>query len=1390
MPGYSGPLGCQADDDGGRDDGSTHGDPIHVPTGDVLLESEGYDAIGLSPLSTIRLARYYSSKRAIRDTMAHLGESSVSPIRSAALGLPQTGFSPGWYHRFDYWLVTDVTPSGVTAPETLLFFPNRTNDRFATSGPGLYGDTFYYVDTDGSHHVVLANDTDLKFEAATPGSSTHRLAQMRFTDGRFRTFRYYGSGGASPCASTASHEVGKLCQIEDSDGAWIHFAGYSSVHGYVTSIESQGTPSAPRHRVTYEYSTSDVEGANEDGTTFVHAGLDSVALTQVRFFADDGSGFVETNGRSYEYTRIAYYRPDLASETDAYQDADRLIVTHENHSIDFLRRVRSYDGTFVVGFEYDVQRRGAASISPGEFMRFEYVGTAADEDNRRVRLVNESTGAINEIEIADNGTVVNISDECACSRLPSELERASDGTLLAEVSLPPGELVDEPTRGIRTTYLRDARGHVILTKENASADEDASSLPADPTVIPMQVTRRVYDPSGESRVFEEGPVFSAICLDGTASHPNLSCPADALDFEPRVVFDYDTGADAYDVEANESPGPYVTQVIEYGITVDDVSAGSLSWQARVVATRYLADGRIESQTSASGIETVYTYYPSGPGNDSERLWKVTEDGVWLREFGGYDASGRATRSRDVESDVLTTTVFDPDGRVLSTVVTDGSVARSTFYDYDSAGRQIRTRSTATGLGYELINETEIFAGLPGITDPRSPDFCETQNGASDVAAAQAECIEALGYLDADVATLSGVGVGALDHLDSRADMQLNPDGTIAGSSTLNASNAIERRTESVFDENGQQIRSLKYTDDPLSPSYVRESYLNGLGWIIRETDPRFADVAANHAANESRANTETRYDRLGRAKSVTVALGTPDEATTTYSYDAHGNIASVTDANGNQTRYVYDDFDSLVLVESPDTGVTRYRYDAESRLVEKLTADGARSTYTYDNRGRTLSELFDVDDGPHAVDRYFFYDTFGGSPATLGATCASTGEVFDPSNTQGRLAWVQHGAGVTYYSYDPFGATTAVFEQVESTFDVCTLRIVRYGYDSLGRKILMTYPSGREIRWIYGANSAHPVRLELVEPGETPVVLMDQLAFDSAGSFIGYAAGSVSFGAEFDLSGQFVVRDYATTSGQDFLWTIDVDGSGMVEADERDGDGNPLQVGDAARAKTLDLSYDGQSRLTSSAGENLRGYQDCEWVYDGVGNRVGETCYGKQVSYEIAPDGNALLSTTYATNALACNDPNETVTQARTRDVLGRQTNGFNGRFGDAIEDFVLEYGADTRLSRATVAGATYDYVYDHRMLRWRTTAGGTASGVRDTVYGTSGSLLSETKYSGETHEYVWLGSTPVALIVDTDGSGTSPAAAMILGVDHLGTPHRAWDSSTGAPTWAGDYEA
>ncbi|MEM6533956.1 MAG: hypothetical protein AAF654_15155 [Myxococcota bacterium] len=54
----------------------------------------------------------------------------------------------------------------------------------------------------------------------------------------------------------------------------------------------------------------------------------------------------------------------------------------------------------------------------------------------------------------------------------------------------------------------------------------------------------------------------------------------------------------------------------------------------------------------------------------------------------------------------------------------------------------------------------------------------------------------------------------------------------------------------------------------------------------------------------------------------------------------------------------------------------------------------------------------------------------------------------------------------------------------------------------------------------------------------------------------------------------------------------------------------------------------------------------------------------------------------------------------------------------------------------------------------------------------------------------MWLGSTPVALLVDADGWQPGPATAMALGVDHLGTPHQAWDQGSGTTTWADDYEA
>lgn len=65
--------------------------------------------------------------------------------------------------------------------------------------------------------------------------------------------------------------------------------------------------------------------------------------------------------------------------------------------------------------------------------------------------------------------------------------------------------------------------------------------------------------------------------------------------------------------------------------------------------------------------------------------------------------------------------------------------------------------------------------------------------------------------------------------------------------------------------------------------------------------------------------------------------------------------ASVTDAMGRTTRYVYDGQAQLVAVESPDGGVIRMKYDNWGRLIEReLPGGNNREFLRYDEQGRLI----------------------------------------------------------------------------------------------------------------------------------------------------------------------------------------------------------------------------------------------------------------------------------------------------------------------------------------------------------------------------------------------------------------------------------------------------
>jgi YD repeat-containing protein len=90
---------------------------------------------------------------------------------------------------------------------------------------------------------------------------------------------------------------------------------------------------------------------------------------------------------------------------------------------------------------------------------------------------------------------------------------------------------------------------------------------------------------------------------------------------------------------------------------------------------------------------------------------------------------------------------------------------------------------------------------------------------------------------------------------------------------------------------------------------------------------------------------------LGRLLSVT-ETGT---GTAGYTYDAHNNISTVSDAKGRATSFTYDDFGRRVSHTAPDTGVNGYGYDPAGNLISATDAKNQGTGFTYDAMNRRVS---------------------------------------------------------------------------------------------------------------------------------------------------------------------------------------------------------------------------------------------------------------------------------------------------------------------------------------------------------------------------------------------------------------------------------------------------
>jgi RHS repeat-associated protein len=500
--------------------------------------------------------------------------------------------------------------------------------------------------------------------------------------------------------------------------------------------------------------------------------------------------------------------------------------------------------------------------------------------------------------------------------------------------------------------------------------------------------------------------------------------------------------------------------------------------------------------------------------------------------------------------------------------------------------------------------------------------------------------------------------------------------------------------------------------------------------------------------------------------------------TTSYQYDANGNLTQVTDANGHATQHAYDSLNRLIRSTDALAGLTDYHYDAQDRLTQVTDANNHSTVYSYNGLG-DLTQL----DSPNSGISQYGYDSAGNRIGKTNAANALVSYTYDALNRitrsdggaqfyydeNGNLGKLSRAlrsgySSNRYLKYDRAGRLTSISAKgLPHTTD----NFIYYAYDADGKVEKISHSGYREV--LYGFDAAgqvDSVSLHDWDDGTSAGWMYDitiplasnitHLPFGPVKSLT-YGNGkqsSRSYDLDYRETGRAVPGIMAATYGYDL--------SGNVESvvDNLSPSGNDRNFG-----------YDPLDRLTSTTGVNTHAFS-----YDDVGNRLSSERNGAQTSYTYDLGNQKLLTLTGSQQASYQYDANGDVSQKGSR------------HFYQTTDHLVTAISDEVGGSLISVQGNKYD-AFGYRTMK-RMNNNGFISFDYDVLNGT---LLDETKWSAVSffaHSYVYLEGEPLARInydVDSDPNQT-PWPIHYYHNDRLGTPQKTTDSA-GNVSWAAQID-
>ena len=698
----------------------------------------------------------------------------------------------------------------------------------------------------------------------------------------------------------------------------------------------------------------------------------------------------------------------------------------------------------------------------------------------------------------------------------------------------------------------------------------------------------------------------------------------------------------YLIATTDRNGGYVSYAYDAKGRVITISSANGAGQTPFSVVRYTYDDYGRTATAATdGMDDTVTYEYDWRGLLTKKTY-----GNGAYEAYTYTTAGLTLTARDVEG-VVTTYTYDDMGRVSTARVGAGSGALTTAYAYlGGDGNGVRRvtvtdpEGRATTTWYDE-NGRAVRQSGGGVTVAYRYDYMgnqtvvETLGGTAGNRVVRAE-YDAVGNrtLAAAVAAANRTKLGShgerLSGYDASADLTTSSAYDMLGNNT------------SVTDGRGT---TTIYTYDALSRlTGVSQPLSTGVtATTAYAYDQSVTGGVANTVTSANGVTTTSVFDQSGRKLRDVVT--DPDDATesvtTSYAYDAHGQVTSVTRQDGSVVRYAYDAVGNVVseryfasaTAETPEIAITYTYTDGGGRMESAVQVTGSGETqqsvttaYSYDEYGRVTQQRQETEAEAGALTVNYRYNGAGQVTSVSYAKESAQGAV-DPGNTELHILW---------YTYDEAGRLSAIYLDegtASTTSPTNNKKLIRsYAYNAYGEIEKVTdntsFLAGgtltTELAYTYN-DFGLPVKLTYTDvDGETRTVREEtNLTYDGNGNILTEAVTEAYSGSttktrtyQYDLGNRLISAAY---DGTTTTYTYDAVGNRLTRQEGTE------------TAETYTYNY--LNQLTRVQ----QGTAVTTYTYDARGNQTQQVQTGTGVTtttnygYDLA---NRLTSTNISNNAV------------------------------------------------------------------------------------------------------------------------------------------------------------